>query len=215
MPKSKEVPSLYPNLQDIEYPDFGDIKMKPKPSERTPYIPWIDRTNKPNSGPKFMNTQQPINPVALAREKEIMYDQILEKEKEVLTIGTELNRMMSSTNLPNESDPSEWFSKHTELEYKLYQKENELNDTVSELHSVSQQELDEGMNLKTLQINQNPDFAAIKARIEAKERAHSQFEMKHKEIKQNIEAKSSTVKEQQKRYLEVSEIAGILFCYVL
>lgn len=203
---SREVPSLYPNLQDIEYPDFGDIKMKPKPTEETTYIPRIDRTSKPTSGLKSIS-QQPINLVALAREKETMYDQILEKDNEVLTIGKELSRMLSSSKLPSESDQTEWFNKQTELEYKFIQKENELNDNISELQSVNQQESEEGISLKTLQIDQNPEVAAITARLEAKERVHSQFEQKFKEIKQNIDVRSLLLREKQKRHFEVSKIA--------
>lgn len=200
-PRSTESSNLYPNLSDIEYPDTDAIKMKPKlDAIKSTYIPRIDRTVKPTYGKTIDAHQQPTNAVALAREKEIIFNQVLEKQKEVITIGDELSRVVSSTT-PNEVDQTEWFNRQSELEYKFIQKENELNDTVSELHSVSQ---DIESKLSTIQIDQRPEVDEIEARLQAKERERLQYEQKRLQAKQEIDAKLKVTQERHKRFLEVS-----------
>lgn len=203
-PKSSITSEIYPRLEGIEYPSVDDIKMKPKEITTPKYIPRIDRTSKPNSGQKPIgNTTEPINPITLAREKEMMYDEALKKEQEVLTIGAELKRFASTPTLPNDADKTEWYHKQSELEYKFFQKENELNDTISELNSVNQHEMENQMG--TLQINkQSPEYAEITARVEAKRKEFTQNERKVAETKQEIAAKMNVVRERQKRHLQVS-----------
>lgn len=202
--KSKETTSqLYPNLGDIEYPDF-DMKMKPKLPENTPYIPRIDRASKPPRWSKSIDTQHQFDPIMVAREKDKLANQILEQEKEVLTISNELVNTQT-----NNVDQPEWIEKQTELEYKFIQKENELNDTMSEFKSISQSEL--GDKMETLQIDQNPEFAAINASIDAKVRQISQFEQKRSQTKQVLEAKRNVMNEHHKRHLEVSHSINHFF----
>lgn len=206
-PKSSIPKTLYPlhELEGIEYPNLDDIKMKPKANEPTKYIPRIDRTNKPMQGQKPMgNPSVPIDPVVHARQKEIMYDQALKKEQEVLTIGNELKRTFArASSIPNDIDKTKYFDMQRELEYKFIQTENELNDTISELHSVDQHELENQMG--TMQIDrQNPEMAEITARIETKRKRLSQSENIVKETKQDIEATMNVVRERQKRHLQVS-----------
>lgn len=203
-PKSSITSKIYPHLDDIEYPSVDDIKMKPKDITAPKYIPRIDRTSKPMPGQKPTgNTTAQINPLALAREKEMMYDEALKKEQEVLIIGDELKRFASTPTLPNDVDQTEWYHKQSELEYKFFQKENELNDTISELNSVNQHEMENQMG--TLQINkQNPEWAEIAARLETKRNAFSQNERKVAETKQAVEAKMNDIRERQKRHLQVS-----------
>lgn len=198
--------NLYPLLEGIEYPSFDDIKMKPKEIGLPKYIPRIDRTSKPMPGQKPTgNTLAQINPIAFAREKEMMYDEALKKEREVLTIGDELKRFASTSTIPNDVDQTEWYHKQSELEYKFIQKENELNDTISELNSVNQHEVENQMG--TLQINrQNPEWTEIAARLEAKQKELSQNERKVAETRQAVETKMNVVRERQKRHLQVSFI---------
>lgn len=199
--KKKETTKMYPSLEGIEYPSYEDIKMKVTDAEKEPHVPRIDRSSKPTIfGQKSTNNQQPLNPVALAYEKEKMYDQILAKDKEVLNIGNELTQVVNSTIIPSDADPTELYNKHSELEYKYIQKENELNDTISELQS----------EFETLQIDiQNPEVAAITARIDQKAREHHQYEQKRTETKQQIDQRMNVVREQQKRHLQVSGIKFI------
>lgn len=197
--------TIYPSLSDIEYPSLGDIKMKPKENDISKYIPRIDRTSKPMHGQKSINdTSNSFNPVYFAREKEKMYDQALQKEKEVLSIANELNRFVSTTTLTNDVDPTDaWYHKQSELEYKFFQKESELSDTITELNSVNQHEMENQMG--TLQIDkQNPEMAEITTRLEAKRREFTQHERKVSETKQAFEDKMIAVRERQKRHLQVS-----------
>lgn len=202
--KSLITSELYPRLEGIEYPSVDDIKMKPKEIDDVKYVPRVDRTSKPMPGQKPTgNTTAPITPIALAREKEMIYDQALKKEQEVLTIGDEFKRFASASTLPNDVDQTEWYHKQSELEYKFFQKENELNDTISELNSVNQHEVENQMG--TLQINKkNPEMTEIEARLEAKRKEFSQNERKVAETKQAIETKMNVVRERQKRHLQVS-----------
>lgn len=200
-PKSSFVTDIYPRLEGIEYPSVDDIKMKPK-EIATKYIPRVDRTSKPPYGQKPAGLA-PINPVALAREKEMMIDEVLKKEKEILTIGDQLKRFVSTSTIPNDVDQTEWYHKQRDLEYKFIQKEHELNDTISELNAVGQHEVENQMG--TLQINtQTPEMAEIKARFDAKQKVLSQNERMRAEDKQAIEAKLNVVREGQKRHLQVS-----------
>lgn len=202
--KSLITSELYPRLEGIEYPSVDDIKMKPKEIDDVKYVPRVDRTSKPMPGQKPTgNTTAQITPIALAREKEMIYDQALKKEQEVLTIGDELKRFASASTLPNDVDQTEWYHKQSELEYKFFQKENELNDTISELNSVNQHEVENQMG--TLQINKkNPEMTEIEARLEAKRKEFSQNERKVAETKQAVETKMNVVRERQKRHLQVS-----------
>lgn len=202
-PKSSITAEIYPKLEGIEYPSFEDIKMKPKDLPNK-YIPRVDRMSKPSYDKKATgNAAAPINPIDLAREKEMIYDQALKKEQEILTIGNELKRYASTPTIPNDVDPSEWYHKQSELEYKFIQKEHELNETISELQAVDQQEVENQMG--TLQLNkQNPELAAITARLDVKQKELSQNERKVAETKQVVEAKMNVFRERQKRHLQVS-----------
>lgn len=203
-PKSLITPNLYPTLDGIEYPSVDDMTRKPKQNEPIKYIPRVDRTSKPMPGQKPIgNAMTPIDPITLAREKEMIYDEALKKEKEVLTIGNELKRFVSTSSVPSDVDKTEWYHKQSELEYKFIQKENELNDTICELNSVDQLEVEN--QLGTLQIyKQNPEMTEINARLEAKRKEFSQNERAVKETKQEVESKMNIIREQQKRHLQVS-----------
>lgn len=201
-PKSSITADLYPPLDGIEYPSFEDIKMKSKDTDTGKSIPRVNRANKPLPGQKSIdNTSAPISPITLAREKESMYDEALKKEQEVLTIGNQLKQFGSTPTIPN--DESKWFDEQSALEYTFIQKEQELNDTISELRSVDQHEVENHMG--TLQIDkQNPEMAEIAARLEAKRKALSQNKHRVKETKQEVEAKMNVIREKQKRHLQVS-----------
>lgn len=203
-PKSSMVQNMYPtDLERIEYPSLDDIKMKRKETEPAKYIPRVDRTNKPMPGQKPMgNASTPIDALELARQKEIMFDQAFKTEQEILTIGNELKRnFVSTTSIPNDVDKTEWFNKQSELEYKFIQKENELNDTINEIQSVDQHELDNQMG--TLQIDKkDPELAEINARLETKRNKLSQNKHIVNETKQEVESKMNVVRERQKRHLK-------------
>lgn len=202
-PKSSITADIYPRLEGIEYPSVDDIKMKPKQIDAPKYIPRVDRTSKPMYGQKPIgNTMAPMNPIVLAREREMIYDQVLKKEAEILTIGDQLKRFASTSTIPNDVDQTEWFHQQSELEYKFIQKEHELNETINDLHSVDQ-EVENQMG--TLQINkQTPEWTELSARLDAKQREVSQNESKVAETKKVVEAKMNVVRERQKRHLQVS-----------
>lgn len=208
-PQSSVTADIYPHLEGIEYPSVDDIKMKPK-NIPDKYIPRVNRTNKPSFGKTSTeNATAPIDPIALAREKELMYDQALEKEQEILSIGDELNRIASIPKSPNDVDITDWYHRQSVLEYKFIQKEHELNETISELNAVGQQEVENQM--ETLQISkQNPQFAEIAKRLDIKAREFSQNERKVAETKQVVESKMGVLRERQKRHLQVS-----LTCLIL
>lgn len=191
-----EIPELYPSLQDIEYPSTDHIKMKPNLTEKQKYRPRYDRANKPQRWSK--STESNKNPVENARERELEIDIILEKEKELSNIVNEFRNEF--TKQVNNTDQTEWINKQTELEYKLIQKENELNDTIQRYDTVNQHEFEDKFG--TIQIEQTPELATIKATIEAKERQISQYEQKRSETKPDLEEKIKLVKERQKRQLE-------------
>lgn len=203
-PRSSFTAEIYPRLDGIEYPSFDDIKMKPKEIPETKYIPRVNRLSKPSYDKNSTgNSTAPMNPIALAREKEMIYDQALKMEREIFSIGDELKRYASTSTIPNDVDPSEWYHKHSELEYRFMQTEHELNETISELKAVDQQEVENQMG--TLQINkQNPELAEITARLDVKQKELSQNERKVAETKQVVEAKMNVFRERQKRHLQVS-----------
>lgn len=187
-------------LHDIEYPSLTDIKMKPNPTEPlSQYVPRIDRSNKPIFGRKSIEQQQPINSVTIIKEREYIYDQILEKERETLEIGNELRNIVNAPMTQNELEQSEWLNKQTELEYKLVQKENELNDTITELSATTTPELETKLQID----NNNPEMKAGLARLEAKKNEHAENERKIKQRNQEIEEKRKAAREQQKRHLQV------------
>lgn len=202
-PKAKYV-SAYPNVDDIEYPVLGDIKMKPNPTEKplAQYVPRIDRSSKPQFGQKSMEHQEPNNPVAIVQECEMFYDQILEKEHETLKIGEELKNIVNTPNTQNETEQTEWFNKQRELEYKLVQKENELNDTITGLHAIETPELETKLHVD----NFNPEVKTIFARIEKKKNEHSENERRIRQTLQEVEEKRRAAREQEKRHLQVSKI---------
>lgn len=210
-PKYSQKPKdtqIYPNLGDIEYNFEENIKMKSKLPENPQYIPRIDRASKPARWSKSIDTQQPMNPIKTALEKESLAKQILEKEKQILFISNELvNTVTQSNNI----DQPELIEKQTKLEYQFIQTENELNDTLSEFKSISQSEIDD--KLETLQIDQNPELARLKASLEAKEREISQFEQKRSQSKQVLEAKRNMMNENHKRHLEVSSVYHYFDCW--
>lgn len=194
------------SLDDIEYPSFEQIKMKEQSIDGGFTVPRIDRSNKATAQQKFMDTRKPTSTVELVKEKEMRMDQVIRKEKEVLSIGTELSNILN-VDVTNDPDKKkEWFNKQTELEYKLVQKENELNDTMMELESVEPSGFEN--KLETLQIDarKQPDMSEMLARIEAKQIEHSQMEKRRIENAQIIEERRRPYREQQKRHLEVSLI---------
>lgn len=198
MTKSKDTPPTIA-LGDIEYPSLTDIKMKPKPTEKPydNYVPRIDRSSKPAFGQKSIEQQQPINSVTIVKKREMILDQVLLKEREALKIENELSSIVNATITQSETEQAEWFEKQNELEYQLVQKENELNDTITELNATTTPELE-------TKIQNDPEVKAIVARIEAKVNEHSENERRMKQKLQEIEEKRKAAREQQKRHLEVS-----------
>lgn len=146
-----------------------------------------------------MDSHQPVNPLVVARQRELILDKVLQKEKEVLSIGTELSNVVNAP-ASNETERNDWFVKQDELEYKLVQKEDELNETIQGLNEATTFE----NKFDTLQIdNNNPEYLEVKARITAKENAHLENE-KRLRILSEIEEKRKAAREQQKRHLQVS-----------
>lgn len=187
-------------LGDIEYPSLSEIKMKPKPGENsfTSRLPVIDRGSKPILGQKISDPNKKMS----IKEQEKIIDQILQKEKEVLEIGNELYNVVSAPTT-QEHDNSEWFNKQTELEYKMVQKEHELNDTITGLNATVTPDLEN--QLETLQIEpNNTEETEVLARINAKKNERSEVAKKLENINKQIEAKRLETKEKQKRHLQVS-----------
>lgn len=203
---SKDVP-IDVRVSDIEYPSLSEIKMKPKPTE-TPlnhYVPRIDRSSKPIFGPKSIDQQQPINLISVVQEREKLYDLVLQKERETLKIGEQLRNIVDAPNTQSETEQAEWFNKQTELEYKLVQTEEELNHTMTELNATATPEVEIAIQTDITK----PEVKALVARIEAKKNEHLQNEQRIKQKVQEIEEKRKTVREQQKRHLQVSKIVQL------
>lgn len=199
--KQKQPPSLYPDLDDIEYGDLDEIKMKPKQTDGFPNQnkPRIDRTSKPPFGQKSMTAQHPNNIISMALKHEKFYDDVLKKEKEALNVGTEYIKTLNTTITPSESDQTEHFNKQTELEYKFIQKENELNDTITKIE----------LNLESLETipstEQNPEVTALLARVREKQGKHDAYQKQLEQIDRKREELGPATKEQQKRHLQVSQ----------
>lgn len=192
------------DLNEIEYPSVLDIKMKNIPSGPNVVVgpPRIDRSSKAAAEQKFIK----MNSVDLIKEKENIVDQLLEKDQEVLKISNELTNVLDASN--TSVDPvkaSELYKKQTELEYKLMQKENELNDTAIELET---QAVDQGEYDDT---QKEHGYEEAFARLQAKEIQHSEMAKKAQENAQALETKRRAAKEHNKRHLQV---ILILFIYV-
>lgn len=196
--KRKDTRPLYPELSGIEYPSEGDIKMKPKPTDQIPSTnrPRIDRGSKPSFGQK--NFQQPINKVSAALQQEKLYDEVLEKEKEALHLGKEYINTLNVPISPSGTDQAELFNKQTELEYKLIQKEHELNDTLT----VVEPELEPLEAIPSDE--QTPELFEISARIDAKREEHAKYKKMREQIDRKREELAPANREQHKRLLQVS-----------
>lgn len=119
------------NVGDIEYPSWDDIKMK----DNQRLLPTIDRTNKRNALSKYALNKKPIGDIA--KENEAILDQKLKKESEALNIGNELKNLLDAGKATIDFDiKKRILVKQGELQYKLYEKESELNDTVSWLRTL-------------------------------------------------------------------------------
>lgn len=188
------------DLNDIEYPSLGEIKMKKDPSKpkvvgRGP--PRIDRSSKAAAEQKFSK----MNSVENIKVKENIVDQILEKGQEVLEMKNELISAFDASDA-NE-DPLQ-YKKRVELEYKLMQKENELNDTVTELETqaIDPDEYDDTKN--------EPEYKEAVARLQAKEMQHSKMAKISQENAQVLETKRRAATEHHKRHLQVILILVII-----
>lgn len=149
---------------------------------------------------KFIDSQQPVNPLVVAKQREMALDKVLQKEKEIMNIGIELSNVVNAPT-SNEADTNDWFVKQSELEYKLVQKEDELNETINGLNEATSFE----NKIETLQIdNNNPEYFAITARINAKENEHLENEKRLRQKNAEIEEKRKAARELQKRHLQVS-----------
>lgn len=205
-PQSQSHENALGNLDGIEYPSMTDIKMKTDPS-KVPSghgVPRIDRTKKGAVEQKFLHGKSTIE------QKEMLVDDILAKDEEVLMISTELTNVLDASN--STDDPvkaNELIRKQTELEYKLMQKENELNDTYIELTTVDQLETDKDVTIPTISAQSQPEFTEATARLQAKTMKHTEMERKHQQNTLLIEAKRLAIKEQHKN-LQVRRI--IDFC---
>lgn len=196
-PKQKAPQQLYPNLEDIEYEFEDEIKMKPKQPDAN-QKPRFDRASKPSSGQKPLAPNKPNNILAYAIEQENIYDDLLKKENEALTVGNEYISTLKTTITPSESDPTEHFNKQTELEYKLIQKENELNDTIMTVEPDLE-------SLDEIPIgDQNPQTSEVLARIREKKKIHTQNKKAIEQVAQKREELGPAAKEQLKRHLQVS-----------
>lgn len=190
-------------LSDIEYPSWNEIKMKDKSLDGTIISPRVDRSNKALAERRFNDLKKPTE--ELFKEQEFKIDQVLQKEQEVLNIGNELNNVLNATETTNDPNKKkEWFNKQTEIEYRLVQKENELNDTVMELESVEQPGFENKLESLQIDANKQQDVSQIIARIEAKQAERLEMERRRREHQQILEEKRRPVREQQKRHLEVS-----------
>lgn len=185
-PKLMEVPMSSATTKEIEYPSLADIKMKPDLNNiSTNSRPQFDRSSKPAFGQKFNNSQQPLNVVAVAREREMILDKVLKVEEEVLKIEDQLSTIANAP-LTNET-----LNIQMELEYKLVQKESELDDIKT------------GLNDTIVQLD-NPEILDIAMRITFKELEHLKNEIKMKQKNAEIEEKLRQAREYKKRQLEVS-----------
>lgn len=198
----------FENLDGIEYPSMNDIKMKTDPSKVAPaarLVPKIDRSKKGVVEQKYLHGRHTIEPMSYIKEKEMLVDDILAKDEEVLKISNELTNVLdASTGLNDPAKATELIRKQTELEYKLMQKENDLNDTFTELKTVDQIESDKDVAVRTVEAHSQPDFNEATARLQAKTMKHSEMERKYQEKVMLIEMKRMQVKEQQKRHFPVS-----------
>lgn len=210
-PRSTSNENDYSNLDNIEYPVMTDIKMKTDPSRIVasgPGVPRVDRSSKGVVEQKFLHDKRTLEPMTFIKEKEMLVDDILAKDEEVLMISTELTNVLDASNRTD--DPvkaTELIRKQTELEYKLMQKENELNDTYIELKTVDQLESDEDVTMPAVSTQSQPEFTEATARLQAKTMKHSEMERRHQQNALLIEAKRLAIKEQHK-HLQVSCVRG-------
>lgn len=190
------------NMDDIEYPNVFDIKMKEKEADGSPK-PRVDRSNKAIAKRKFEDARRPSTTVDI----EMKFEQALKKEHEVISISNELeNVLVSGVTVDDPNKKREWLDKRMELGNKLVQKESELNDTVRELAPDKPLEFEN--NLTDLQINQPETLARLK---EKKSELIKMEKFRH-ERKVGLEQKWRSTEEQQKRQHEVNDIDRTVLC---
>lgn len=204
--KSSDNELMSINMDEIEYPNVSDIKMKEKAADGSPK-PSVNRSNKEIAKRKFEDARRPSITVDMVKEKEMKVDQALKKEHEVISISNKLKNVLISgetVNDPNEK--KEWFDKRMELGNRLVQKESELNDTFRELEFDEPLEFEN--NLSQLHITQPETLA----RLKEKESELDKMEKFRREKKEELDQKWRLTEEQQKRQHEVYTILiGIFF----
>lgn len=198
----------FENLDNIEYPSMTDIKMKADPSkvaQTSRLVPKIDRSKKGVAEQKYLHGRQTNEPMSYIKEKEMLVDDILAKDEEVWKISNELTNVLdASTGINDPVKASKLIQKQRELEFKLMQKENDLNDTFTELNTVDQIESDKDVAAQTVEAQSQPEFIEATARLQAKTMKHSEMKRKYDDQVMLNELKRMQVQEQQKRHFPVS-----------
>lgn len=199
----KELMSI--NMDEIEYPNVSDIKMKEKAADGSPK-PRVNRSNKETAKRKFEDARRPSTTVDMVKEKEMKVDQALKKEAEVISISNELKKVLISGETVNDPNKKkEWFDKRIELGNKLLQKESELNDTFRELESDEPMEFEN--NLSQLHITQ-PETVA---RLKQKESELDKMDKFRREKNEELDQKWRLAEERRKRQHEVNLIGYFFF----
>lgn len=130
-----------PDVNAIEYPNIFDIKMK---DDHRSEKPTIDRSSKFAAEAKF--SRKPIDEIFA--ESEIILDQKLKKEGEALNIENQIQYCIEQAAVTNDDEKKQhYLAKQSELAYQLYEKESEINDTVSinGIQSAFEQKGDRGV----------------------------------------------------------------------
>lgn len=190
------------NMDEIEYPNVLDIKMKETTADGSPK-PRIDRSNKAYAKRKFEDARRPSTTIDIVKEKEMRFEQAIKKEHEVISISNELeNVLVGGVTVDDPNKKKEWFDKRMELGNKLVQKESELNDTVRELGFDEPVEFENNLS----RIAQPETLA----RLQEKKNEFIKMEKFRNEKKEGLEQKWRLTEEQQKRQHEVNDIDRII-----
>lgn len=164
-----------PTIEDVEYPNIEDIQMKDSSLNRSSLIPQVDRSIKVNAVKAYESGKSQLQ---LLEENEQVMNRSLVTEKELLTLETDLKRIVSDKE--NDEDSSK---KEQGYLFKIWELQSRQKDISVEENTIKEQ-LDQSKDKskephemsKVMQVEQH-----LKEMDMERKRVHDERERKKKE----------------------------------
>lgn len=194
-------------LDDVEYPNISDIRMKDDSFESQPGRPTVDRNSKAAALHTYKTSQsKPINEILHEQEK--LIDKSIQNEQELMTTVDELTEIKDrEKRVADDQEKEELNRTAIELKYKLMELQNkhmdiesENNDLKEQLHQYKEKERwkeEEGERISAQEAARLAELAQQRLIIKQKQEKMALLERERNEKERQAKLKEAYEKKMQ------------------